>query len=74
VMNLVSLLVLPAVISLRHSDVRYVIAGVALVVLLAAIAFSKRRAPGLDVALPPAGVAVPATTSPVSAPAVGAAD
>ncbi|HLW44625.1 MAG TPA: sodium/proton-translocating pyrophosphatase, partial [Acidimicrobiales bacterium] len=54
VMNLVSLLVLPAVISLRHNDVRYAIAGVALLVLLASIAFSKRRAPGMDVALPAA--------------------
>jgi K(+)-stimulated pyrophosphate-energized sodium pump len=44
VMNLVSLLVLPSVISLRHNDVRYVIAGVALLVLLGAIAFSKRSA------------------------------
>jgi K(+)-stimulated pyrophosphate-energized sodium pump len=50
VMNLVSLLVLPAVISLRHNGpARFSIAGVALVILLAAILFSKRRAPGLDV-------------------------
>jgi K(+)-stimulated pyrophosphate-energized sodium pump len=42
VMNLVSLLVLPAVISLRHNDARFAIAGVALVILLGAIAFSKR--------------------------------
>jgi K(+)-stimulated pyrophosphate-energized sodium pump len=62
VMNLVSLLVLPAVISLRDNGVRYVIAGVALVVLLGAIAFSKRRAPGMDapVTEEPAAVA-PAT-------------
>jgi K(+)-stimulated pyrophosphate-energized sodium pump len=45
VMNLVSLLVLPAVISLRDNDgARFAIAGTALVVLLAAIAFSKRKA------------------------------
>jgi len=44
VMNLVSLLILPAVISLRHNDTaRYSIAGVALVVLAVAIAFSKRQ-------------------------------
>jgi K(+)-stimulated pyrophosphate-energized sodium pump len=43
VMNLVSLLILPAVISLRDNNIRYVIAGVALVVLLASIAFSKRK-------------------------------
>src|SRR4051794_25950374 len=48
VMNLVSLLILPAVITLQDNDVaRYVIAGLALVVLLAAIGFSRRRAPGL---------------------------
>jgi K(+)-stimulated pyrophosphate-energized sodium pump len=43
VMNLISLLVLPAVITLRDSSARYVIAGVALVVLLAAITWSKRQ-------------------------------
>jgi K(+)-stimulated pyrophosphate-energized sodium pump len=68
VMNLVSLLVLPAVITLRHNDVRYVIAGVALVVLLSAIAFSKRRAPGMDVAPAPAAAPAPAT-APAPAPA-----
>ncbi len=43
VMNLVSLLILPAVISLRNNDIRYLIAGVALLVLIGAVAFSKRR-------------------------------
>ncbi len=44
VMNLVSLLILPAVITLRHNEgARYAIAGVALVILLSAIAFSKRK-------------------------------
>ncbi len=44
VMNLVSLLILPAVINLQDNDgARYMIAGVSLVVLLAAIAFSKRE-------------------------------
>jgi K(+)-stimulated pyrophosphate-energized sodium pump len=43
VMNLVSLLILPAIISLRDNNgVRYAIAAAALVVLLAAIAYSKR--------------------------------
>jgi K(+)-stimulated pyrophosphate-energized sodium pump len=43
VMNLVSLLILPAIISLRDNNgARYAIAAAALVVLLAAIAFSKR--------------------------------
>jgi K(+)-stimulated pyrophosphate-energized sodium pump len=43
VMNLVSLLVLPAIISLRNDDVRYVIAGACLIVLIAAVLFSKRK-------------------------------
>jgi K(+)-stimulated pyrophosphate-energized sodium pump len=43
VMNLVSLLVLPAIISLDDNNVRYLIAGAALVVVLAAVAFSKRQ-------------------------------
>jgi K(+)-stimulated pyrophosphate-energized sodium pump len=43
VMNLVALLILPAIINLQDNDgARYAIAGVSLVVLLAAIAFSKR--------------------------------
>jgi K(+)-stimulated pyrophosphate-energized sodium pump len=46
VMNLVSLLILPAIIELEDNDVRYLIAAVALVVLLAAILFSKRKTGG----------------------------
>jgi len=47
VMNLVSLLILPAVITLRnHTGARLGIAGGALVVLLGAIAFSKRKSEG----------------------------
>jgi K(+)-stimulated pyrophosphate-energized sodium pump len=74
VMNLVSLLVLPAVLTLRHSDVRYAIAGVALVVLLAAVAFSKRKAPAMDIAIPvgDGAEAVAAAVSPKSG--VAAAD
>jgi K(+)-stimulated pyrophosphate-energized sodium pump len=49
VMNLVSLLILPAVISQRnHDGVRFTVAGIALVVLLAAIAFSKRKVSAED--------------------------
>src|SRR6201992_2176995 len=49
VMNLVSLLILPAVISLQHhTGARLAIAGVALVVLLAALAFSQRGAEAMD--------------------------
>jgi K(+)-stimulated pyrophosphate-energized sodium pump len=43
VMNLVSLLVLPAMISLRNDDIRFVIAGGCLVVLIVAVLFSKRK-------------------------------
>ncbi len=44
VMNLISLLILPAVISLRHNDAaRFSIAGAALVVLICAVLFSKRK-------------------------------
>jgi K(+)-stimulated pyrophosphate-energized sodium pump len=49
VMNLVSLLVLPAVISLRHHNgERYAVAAVALVILLGALAFSKRATEAMD--------------------------
>ncbi len=55
VMNLVSLLMLPAVINLQDNDgARYAIAAAALAVLIGAIAFSKRKtASMLDIA--PAG-------------------
>jgi K(+)-stimulated pyrophosphate-energized sodium pump len=49
VMNLISLLILPAVINLQdNAPVRYTIAGVALVVLMIAIAFSKRSQGAMD--------------------------
>ncbi len=48
VMNLVSLLILPAIIKLRDNDARFTIAGVALVVLIGAVAFSKRTTGTLD--------------------------
>jgi K(+)-stimulated pyrophosphate-energized sodium pump len=49
VMNLVSLLILPAVINLQdNAPVRYTIAGLALIVLLIAIAFSKRSQGAMD--------------------------
>jgi K(+)-stimulated pyrophosphate-energized sodium pump len=60
VMNLVSLLILPAVITLHvHTGARLAIAGVALVVLLTAIAFSKRKTHAMDGDLPTAGTAPP---------------
>ncbi|MEO8692761.1 MAG: sodium-translocating pyrophosphatase [Acidimicrobiales bacterium] len=55
VMNLVSLLILPAIIKLsgpEDSDVpRYLIAGVALVIIIGAVAFSKRKAPAMAAAI-----------------------
>ncbi|MGB2757480.1 MAG: sodium/proton-translocating pyrophosphatase, partial [Acidimicrobiia bacterium] len=46
VMNLVSLLLLPAIISMRNSNGRFLVAGAALAVLIAAILFSKRKTEG----------------------------
>jgi K(+)-stimulated pyrophosphate-energized sodium pump len=60
VMNLVSLLILPAVISLRHNNgARYTIAGAALIVLIGAVAFSKRK--GESMVAGEAAVAAPSS-------------
>ena len=60
VMNLVSLLILPAVISLsHHTAARLSIAGVSLVVLLISIAFSKRKTESMDDAPVAAAVQAP---------------
>ena len=49
VMNLVALLILPAVINLQDNDAaRFSIAGVSLVVLIGAVAFSKRKTQAMD--------------------------
>jgi len=70
VMNLVSLLILPLVITLRtHTAARLSIAGVSLVVLLAAIAFSKRKTDSMD-SEPPASE--PSALDTAAATAVGA--
>jgi K(+)-stimulated pyrophosphate-energized sodium pump len=67
VMNLVSLLILPAVISLRdNTGARLAIAGASLVILLAALAFSKRSGEAMD-----ADTAVASTPAPA---AVASAD
>ncbi len=56
VMNLISLLILPAVINMQDNDAgRFAIAGVSLVVLLGAIAFSKRAPEDIAIDLPVAG-------------------
>jgi K(+)-stimulated pyrophosphate-energized sodium pump len=53
VMNLVALLTLPAIISLQHhTAARYAISGAALVVLLAAVAFSKRKTTSMAAEIP----------------------
>ena len=49
VMNLVSLLMLPAIIKLRDNEAaRYSISAVALVILIGSIAFSKRKTEGIS--------------------------
>jgi K(+)-stimulated pyrophosphate-energized sodium pump len=61
VMNLVSLLTLPAIIKLRDNDgARFTIAGICLVVLIAAIAFSKRKTVAMGDEVAPARAAVTA--------------
>ena len=60
VMNLVSLLILPAVITLsHHTGARLAIAGVSLVVLLGGIAFSKRKTENMDEAPAPQAEVAP---------------
>ncbi len=61
VMNLVSLLILPAVINLQDNDsARFTIAGGALVILLGAIAFAKRSTGSMtDSGSAPAAAAAP---------------
>ncbi|MGH9056728.1 MAG: sodium-translocating pyrophosphatase [Acidimicrobiales bacterium] len=50
VMNLVSLLILPAVVTLHHDTaIRYVIAAVALAIILTGVVISKRKSAALDV-------------------------
>jgi K(+)-stimulated pyrophosphate-energized sodium pump len=72
VMNLVSLLILPAVITTQHNNgERYAIAAVALVVILGGIAFSKRRVAsvGGPSTSPVAAPLVPGTAGPAAEPA-----
>ncbi|MBV9661825.1 MAG: sodium-translocating pyrophosphatase [Acidimicrobiales bacterium] len=58
VMNLVSLLILPAVISLHsHTTLRTVIAVAAGAVILVGVAFSKRKMTAMDAPLPPPSAA-----------------
>jgi K(+)-stimulated pyrophosphate-energized sodium pump len=48
VMNLVSLLILPAVIKLQDNDgARFLVAGVSLLILIGALMFSARKAPSM---------------------------
>ncbi len=68
VMNLVSLLILPVVITLRHNTgARIGIAVVALVVLLGAIAFSKRKNAGLGAEETPQVPEMPTESEPAAA-------
>jgi K(+)-stimulated pyrophosphate-energized sodium pump len=57
VMNLVSLLTLPAIIEYQDDDaVRYTVAGVALAILIGAIAFSSRKTTSIAGSVPAAAV------------------
>jgi K(+)-stimulated pyrophosphate-energized sodium pump len=68
VMNLVSLLILPAVITLRHhTGARLGIAGGALVVLAGAIAFSKRKSEGFGAEEEVPAEVAPAEVAPAAA-------
>jgi len=58
VMNLVSLLILPAIISMEDGGGRFVIAGLSTIVLLGAIAFSKRETGGIEALDAPAATPV----------------
>ena len=76
VMNLISLLILPAVISMEGLDLggeenklRFVIAGIATVILIGAVAFSKRPAEAMD-----AGAEAPAGAAAAPAHAVSDGD
>jgi K(+)-stimulated pyrophosphate-energized sodium pump len=74
VMNLISLLILPAIINLQDNEgARYAIAGIALVILIGAIAFSKRKTEAMDSGVePPAGaMAMAASAAPQGGVAVG---
>ncbi|MDP9402272.1 MAG: sodium-translocating pyrophosphatase [Actinomycetota bacterium] len=65
VMNLISLLILPAVINLQDNDgARYAIAGAALVALGLAIAFSKRKSTGIGGDAPAMAAAAVQTPAP----------
>ncbi len=65
VMNLVALLTLPAIITLQHHNpARYAIAGVALVVLLGAVAFSKRKTTSMAADLETAEPLTPSEVEP----------
>ncbi|HEY3238520.1 MAG TPA: sodium-translocating pyrophosphatase [Acidimicrobiia bacterium] len=67
VMNLISLLILPAVINLQDNEAaRYAIAGIALIILIGAIAFSKRKAEAMDAGLdqPAGAMAMAASAAP----------
>jgi K(+)-stimulated pyrophosphate-energized sodium pump len=59
VMNLVSLLILPAIITQQHhTALRYIIAVVALLVILGGVLFSKRKMAALDAPVEGGAVAV----------------
>ena len=54
VMNLVSLLLLPAIIKMEDNDARFLVAGAAVAILIGAILFSKRSGAQVEVPVQPA--------------------
>ena len=55
VMNLVALLILPAIIKFQdNAGVRYTVAGISLAIVVAAIGWSKRATEAMDAELPAA--------------------
>jgi K(+)-stimulated pyrophosphate-energized sodium pump len=67
VMNLVSLLILPAVITLRHhTGARLGIAGAGVVILIGAIAFSKRKSEGFGAEEEVAEIDAPSQPAPAA--------
>ncbi len=67
VMNLVSLLILPAVITLRHhTGARLGIAGAGVLILIGAIAFSKRKSEGFGAEEEVSAATEPTTPAPTA--------
>jgi K(+)-stimulated pyrophosphate-energized sodium pump len=68
VMNLVSLLILPAIISFQHNTtLRYLISMIALGIIIGGVLFSKRKVTAMDTPLEAAAGVVESAVTPVGA-------